>query len=74
VWVVADGLDGDGARALAEHVAATAATGPPTHGVAPSLAAGLAAAPADGGEAAQLAALADGRLFAARAAGVTVVD
>ncbi len=72
-WIVADGLDADGARALAEHVASAVASGAPTHGAPPSVAAGLAAVPADGDGAAALAALADERLFAARAAGVTVV-
>jgi len=73
VWVVADGLDGEGARALGEHVAGALAADAGTHGAAPVVAVGLAACPADGSDAATLAARADERLFAARAAGVRMI-
>jgi hypothetical protein len=73
LWVIADGLDGDGARALADHVGEAVAGGEARHGARPSVAAGVAAFPADGAVATQLVACADERLFGARAAGLRVL-
>jgi GGDEF domain-containing protein len=73
LWVLAPGVGADGARALAAHVAEAVAAAAAPHGVPLEAAVGVAACPADGEEAAALAACADERLFAARAAGVPVV-
>jgi GGDEF domain-containing protein len=73
LWVLAPGVGGDGARALAEHVAEGVAVAAAPHGIPLEAAVGVAACPADGDEAGALAACADERLFAAQAAGVPVV-
>jgi GGDEF domain-containing protein len=73
LWVVAPGLDGGGARALAVELAAAAAAAAAPHGAALQAAIGVAVVPDDGADADELAARADERLFAARAAGVPVL-
>jgi GGDEF domain-containing protein len=69
LWVLADGLGADAARALAEEVAAAVAAAGAPHGAPLRLSAGVAACPADGTGARALLDRADERLFAARAAG-----
>jgi GGDEF domain-containing protein len=73
LWVLAPGTDGEAARALAAHIAEAVAASAAPHGVPLEAAVGIAACPADGNDAGTLAARADERLFAARAAGVPVV-
>jgi GGDEF domain-containing protein len=73
LWIVAPGLDGDGARALAREIAEAAPGTAAPHGVPLTASAGIAACPEDGIGAPALAAQADERLFAARAAGVAVL-
>jgi GGDEF domain-containing protein len=73
LWVVAAGLDADGARALAQRLAGAVAEAAAPHGAPLAVAAGIATSPQDGVAAGALGELADERLFAARAAGVAVV-
>jgi GGDEF domain-containing protein len=73
LWVVAPGMAGDDARALAERLAAAVAAAAAPHGVPLEVAVGVASCPGDGADAAALAACADERLFGARAAGVPVL-
>jgi GGDEF domain-containing protein len=71
MWVVAAGLRASGGRALAERLAdAIGAT--VLHGGSLTASIGLAAFPADGTGVGELEARADERLFAARAAGVSI--
>src|SRR4051794_12124528 len=69
VWIVAPGLVADAARALAQRVAEAASGTAAPHGVPLAASAGVAVCPADGADAARLAARVDERLFGARAAG-----
>jgi GGDEF domain-containing protein len=73
LWIVAPGLEADAARALAQRIAEAAPDTAAPHGVPLAASAGVAACPEDGTDAAALAARADERLFAARAAGVPVL-
>jgi GGDEF domain-containing protein len=72
LWVVAADLGTTGGRALAERLADAVAAGGTLHGRPLSASIGLAASPADGADAAALAARADEAAFAARAAGVPI--
>lgn len=73
LWVLAPGTGNDAARALATQIAGAVAAAAAPRGTPLQAAVGVAACPADGAEAGALAACADERLFAARAAGVPVV-
>ena len=70
LWVVAAAGD---ARALAGRIAEAAGAAAAPHGAGLAVAVGIAAHPGDGTDAGALAALADERLFGARAAGVPVL-
>jgi hypothetical protein len=70
LWVVAAAGD---ARALAGRIAEAAGAAAAPHGTALAVAVGIASCPDDGTDAGALAALADERLFGARAAGVPVL-
>jgi GGDEF domain-containing protein len=74
LWVLAPGTGAEAARALATQIADAVAAAAAPHGMPLEAAVGVAACPADGAEARALAARADERLFAARAAGVPVVQ
>ncbi len=73
-WIVAPDTDEVAARALAELLAAAISGLVPHRGAPLRFAVGLAAAPLDAVEPAQLEARAEEGLFAARAAGVRVAD
>jgi GGDEF domain-containing protein len=73
LWVLAPGTDGGAARALAGEIAGAVAAAAAPHGAPLQAAVGVAQCPHDGADAGALAARADERLFAARAAGVPVV-
>jgi hypothetical protein len=70
LWVVAPGLGAAEGRALAERLSAAVAALEPVRGAPLALCAGVAVAPADGSDPDALAACAEERLFAARAAGL----
>ncbi|MEA2249099.1 MAG: hypothetical protein QOH46_3628 [Solirubrobacteraceae bacterium] len=74
LWVVAAGLDAAGARALAERLTTAVSEAGAPHGSPLAAAVGIATCPDDGASAPALAELADERLFAARAAGIPVVE
>jgi GGDEF domain-containing protein len=74
LWVIAAELGSSGGRALAQRLADAVAAAATLRGAPLAISIGLAAAPADGTDAAALAAHADQALFAARAAGVPVVQ
>ncbi len=71
-WLTASRADSGGARALAERLAPTARAAAVHRGESLGVAIGVAVCPADGEEAATLAAHADVDLYAARAAGRAV--
>src|SRR4051812_10226460 len=73
VWVLAPGSGADDAMALAEQLAVAVAAAAAPHGAPLQAAVGIAACPADGDDGGELAARADERLYAALAAGVSVV-
>jgi GGDEF domain-containing protein len=68
-WLLASETDARGARLLAERLAAAVRTAPSHRGAPLEVAAGIAVCPADGVQAAALAAHADIGLYAARASG-----
>ena len=68
-WLVTPETDQDGARMLAERLARAVHAGAEHRGVPLQVAIGMAVCPADGQEAAALAARADVGVYAARAAG-----
>jgi GGDEF domain-containing protein len=72
LWVIARGLDAEGARALAGRLAEAGSAAASPHGAPLAAAAGVATCPSDATTPETLAELADERLFAARAAGVPV--
>jgi GGDEF domain-containing protein len=72
LWVIAPGADPATGRALATAIAEAVAAAAAPHGTPLEAAVGVAVCPADADDAGALAALADERLFAARAAGVPV--
>jgi GGDEF domain-containing protein len=73
LWVVAPGVHADAARVLAGRIAEAAGGAAAPHGEPLAAAIGVAAWPEDGIDASALAACADERVFAARAAGVPVL-
>lgn len=68
-WLLAPETDANGARALAERLASTVRDAASHRGTPLEVAVGIAVCPADGGQAAALAAHADIALYAARASG-----
>lgn len=71
-WLVAPGTDGPGATMLAERLIAVVRSSVSHRGMPLEVAIGIASCPADGQEAAELAAQADVKLYGARAAGLSV--
>jgi GGDEF domain-containing protein len=71
-WLVAPHTDGPGALMLAERLIAVVRASVSHRGVPLEVAIGIATCPADGQEAAELAAQADMKLYGARAAGLSV--
>lgn len=71
-WLVAPATDGPGATMLAERLIATVRSSVSHRGTPLEVAIGIATCPADGQEAAELAAQADVKLYGARAAGLSV--
>lgn len=71
-WLVAPGTDGPGATMLAERLIAVVRSSVSHRGMPLEVAIGIATCPADGQEAAELAAQADVKLYGARAAGLSV--
>jgi GGDEF domain-containing protein len=71
-WLVAPGTDGLGATMLAERLIAVVRSSVSHRGVPLEVAIGIATCPADGREAAELAAQADMKLYGARAAGLSM--
>jgi hypothetical protein len=71
-WLVAPATDGPGATMLAERLIAVVRSSISHRGVPLEVAIGIATCPADGQEAAELAAQADVKLYGARAAGLSV--
>jgi GGDEF domain-containing protein len=71
-WLTASRTDAGGARTLAERLVRTVRNAAGHRGVPLDVAIGIAVCPADGGDAATLAAHADVGLYAARAAGRSV--